>query len=121
MNPSKSHVLSQLSQFTGTEYYYPLWPKVLLTDGTKYLAETVGCYWLMDAIASHVMHLPNSEGFTSCNLTCANGSGNLVITDGNGNALAKQRIPYTDFPFGEMSLYACRNEDKWVILLPSEY
>ena len=35
MNTSKPHVLSQLSQFTGTEYYYPLWPKVMLTDGTK--------------------------------------------------------------------------------------
>ena len=121
MNSSKSHVLSQLSQFTGTEYYYPLWPKVLLTDGTKYLAETVGCYWLMDAIASHVMHLGSNEGFTSCSLTCTNGSGNLTITDGNGNVLAKQRIPYTDFPFNEISLYTCLNEDKWVILLPSEY
>jgi len=75
----------------------------------------------MDAIASHVMHLPNNECFTSCSLTCANGSGNLVITDGNGNTLAKKRIPYADFPFGEMGLYACLNEDKWVILLPSEY
>ena len=85
MNMTKHQLLNQLDQFTGTEHYYPLWPKVLLTDGTKYLAETVGCYWLMDAIASHVLHLPNSEGFTSCSLTCTNGSGNLVITDGNGN------------------------------------
>jgi hypothetical protein len=121
MNPSKSHVLNQLSQFTGTEYYYPLWPKVLLTDGTKYLAETVGCYWLMDAIASHVMHLPSNDAFTSCSLICTNGSGHLTITDGNGNVLAKQRIPYTDFPFNEINLYACLNEDKWIILLPSEY
>jgi len=75
----------------------------------------------MDAIASQVRALPTTARFSCCRLTCANGSGNLVITDGNGNTLAKQRIPYTDFPFGEINLYACRNEDKWVILLPSEY
>ena len=121
MNLTKHQILNQLDQFTSTEYYYPLWPNVMLTDGTKYLAETLGCYWLMDAIASHILHLPKKETFAGCKLVKANKGAELVIDDGNGNVLAKQRIPYTDFPFNEISLYACLNEYKWMILLPSEY
>jgi hypothetical protein len=41
-------LLSSLSQFTGTEKYYRLYSTVVLTDGTKYLSDTAGCYWLMD-------------------------------------------------------------------------
>jgi hypothetical protein len=50
-----------------------------------------------------------------------NGSAELIIDDGNGNILATQKIPYTDFPLDSMCLYACLNDDKWIILLPSEY
>ena len=112
MNLTKHQILNHLDQFTGTEYYYPLWPKVMLTDDTKYLAETVGCYWLMDGIASHILHLPKKETFAGCK---------LVIDDGNGNVLAKQHIRYTDFPLDSMRLYACWGEERWIIMLPSEY
>lgn len=121
MNITKHQLLNQLDQFTGTEYYYPLWPKVMLTDGTKYLAETVGCYWLMDAIASHVLHLPKKETFAGCKLVKAKQGAELVIDDGNGNVLAKQHIRYTDFPLHSIRLYACWGEERWIIMLPSEY
>ncbi|MFM7385679.1 MAG: DUF6876 family protein [Betaproteobacteria bacterium] len=29
----------------------------LLTDGTHYLVEQAGCYWLMDAVASHLAEI----------------------------------------------------------------
>ena len=44
---------AQLSHFTGTEKYYRISRRHLLTDGTKYLAKEAECFWLMDAIASH--------------------------------------------------------------------
>lgn len=34
---------AQLAQFTGTEHYYRIGPKHLLTDGTQYLAEKAAC------------------------------------------------------------------------------
>ena len=55
----KDFDLSQLSLFTGTEHYYRINRKCLLTDGTKYLAEGAGAFWLMDAAASYP--IPNSE------------------------------------------------------------
>ena len=44
----------QLAHFIGTEHYYRLTPSAVLTDGTKYLAEAAGAFWLMDAIASYL-------------------------------------------------------------------
>lgn len=43
-----------LTQFTGSENWYRhgLNPKVLFTDGAKYVADEGGAYWLLDIIAS---------------------------------------------------------------------
>ena len=43
-----------LALFTGTQQYYQLNRHVVLTDGTRYLADEAGAYWLMDAIASYL-------------------------------------------------------------------
>jgi len=48
-------IANNLSQFSGTGAYYrysPLFPFLLLTDGTRYLVEACNCYWLIDLIAS---------------------------------------------------------------------
>jgi hypothetical protein len=44
---------ADLRQFTGTENYYrhALNPKILFTDGAKYVADRGGAYWLLDLIA----------------------------------------------------------------------
>ena len=44
-------------------------------------------------------------------------TGVLTCDDGNGNIVYSKRIPFTDFPLQEISLYFCNN----TILLPSEY
>ena len=43
-----------LAQFTGTEKHYRISRRHLLTDGTKHLAEQGACFWMMDAVASHL-------------------------------------------------------------------
>jgi hypothetical protein len=54
---------AQLTQFTGTERYYRLNRKCLLTDGTKYLAESTGAFWLMDVAASYLLELGTADWF----------------------------------------------------------
>ena len=121
MNLTKSQLLNHLEQFIGTQYYYPLWPNVMLTDGTRYLADTAGCYWLMDAIASHLTGLPETSGFAHCKLTLDGQSAELAIDDGNGEQLAFQYTEWTDFPLPEIELFACWAGHFWVVMLPSEY
>ena len=112
----------ELAQFTGTEKYYRIYPEVVLTDGTKYLADEASCYWLMDLYASHLASVdPNIESFTCLKLTKRGLGAEILIEDGNTHALAKQQIEYTDFPLESFMFYAVWAGDFWVLMLRSEY
>jgi hypothetical protein len=54
---------SLLSQFTGTERYYRISRRHLLTDGAKYLAEQASCFWMMDAIFIHLVEIGTKDWF----------------------------------------------------------
>jgi len=124
---------AQLPLFTGTENWYKfnfLYPKALLTDGAKFLADNAGAYWLMEAIASHQKGIRNTgkdASFQVWTLTVhADRSCSLGCDDGNGHKLASQEIPYTDFPLSTIKLYAIYEGDPapstdLILLLPSEY
>ena len=111
---------SNLSQFIGTDNFYRITSRHILTDGSKYLAEQAQCYWLMDAIASH---LPKyfHDYFAVAELKVKGNSAKLTLDDGNGNVFARQSIEYTDFPLNEIKLYCSFDGEYWVIMLTSEY
>ena len=123
--------LSQLGQFTGTTAYYRwsvLFRSCVLTDGTRYLAEEAGAYWLMDCIASHQPKLLRHQDTRlremqfwtlavnrekhSAVLTC--------LADSGCPAAVEQKIEFTDFPLPEIKLYAAVGSPT-VVMLPSEY
>jgi len=111
---------SNLRKFIGTEKYYRITSRHLLTDGTKYLAEHAGCIWLMIAVASHLTSRI-TDHFAVVNMKVTGSSAHLTLDDGNGLIFAKQRIEYTDFPLPDIKLYCCHDRETWVIMLPSEY
>lgn len=119
---NKTITKSELAQFTGSEYYYRF-HDMLLTDGAKYLAEKAECFWLMDVIWSHATEKGwfGQEDFITCKLTVQDSVGNVVFDDGNGNILATQQIPFTDFPLDKITLYIVRGEHYFVVMLPGEY
>jgi hypothetical protein len=112
---------AMLTQFTGTEKYYRISRRHLLTDGTKYLAEEAECFWMMDAIASHVSEIGTNDWFVQIKVQVHGIKATMIYDDGNGKELARQEIPYTDFPMQAITLYACWDSEHWVIILPSEY
>jgi N-acetylglucosamine-6-phosphate deacetylase len=112
---------SILTQFTGTEHYYRLNRKCVLTDGTKYLAEAAGAYWLMDTAASYLLELGTADWFVLIRLVVNDSAALLTLEDGNGRIRARQEIPFTDFPANEQVLYAVWDGEHWVLMLPSEY
>jgi len=117
---SPKQLLCAFTQFTGTEHYYRIHPKVVLTDGAKFLSEEAGAYWLMDVIGSHLCLLNSEEYFTSCTLKVSGQSAKFLMDDGNGKVLAQQYIPHTDFPLPSIQLYGVWSDSYWVIMLPSE-
>jgi len=112
---------SQLAQFTGTQGYYRIGRRHLLTNGTKYLADRAACYWMMDAIASHLCEIGTADWFVLVRVHTKKTGATMVYEDGNGREHARQDIPYTDLPLAEITLYACWDGEHWVIMLPSEY
>jgi hypothetical protein len=77
-------------------------------------------YWLLDkiALAQRYAKRVAGEEFQVWTLKVKDDrTAQLTCDDGNGNVVYAKRIPFTDFPLEEISLYYC---DK-TILLPSEY
>ena len=111
----------ELEQFTGTTQYYRIDSKTLLTDGTHYLCEQAGAYWLITVFASYLHELELDEWFTVLKLDVTGSSAKVTISDGNDNVLATQEIDYTDFPLPSLTLYGCWDSEHWVLMLPSEY
>lgn len=119
-----------LPQFIGTTEWYryspQLFPRVLLTEGTKYIADSCQAYWLMDALSSYTPRIARHNQTFAVALLTMNGedAATLDITDDipANFVYAKQKIEYTDFPLPRgIKLFIARNGEDWVIMLPSEY
>ena len=109
-----------LSQFYGTESYHRtnlFTPKLVHTDGVQYFAETAGCYWLLDIIATEVYPLTKKEPFLSIKLGVADGQAHIRVEDGDCETLLKKDIEHTDCPEGSYEFFLTDN----VLMLTSEY
>lgn len=87
----------------GSETIYKHWLGLRYTDGIKFLAETCGAYWLIDAVASHQPMI--SESFQVWRLAPCLSKGRQrwaleawSDTPDKSKRLARQVIEYTDFP-----------------------
>lgn len=117
-----SNLQTELAYFTGTENWHrfnPLMRNLLATDGVMYLAEKAQCFWLLDIVGSlKLVNTCKNEEFITCKLVKdQKGGAKFTASDGNLKVLYTQKIPYTDFPLDEITLYFIDN----VVLLPSEY
>ena len=109
-----------LSQFTGTEAYHRTFmfnPKLVHTDGVQYFAETAGCFWFLDIVATDIFALTKKEPFLSIVLQAKNGSANIFIENGDCEVLETRTIEHTDCPDGEYAFFLTDN----VLMLTSEY
>ena len=118
----ETELLSALKQFTGSDQMVRLSRTVLLTEGTRYLAESAKCYWLFDVYASHLGTVDGGKDWFTClKIQSIQRTATVTIEDGNGHLLAEQRIEYTDFPLQAYTLYGCWVGEFWVLMLPNEY
>lgn len=109
-----------LCGFTGSECFYVLYPRVIMTEGVKYLCDQAQCYWLMDCLHSyqltqHVAREPFQVLDLAVNLEQRTGL--ISLTDGNDQVLFRQSLPFTDFPLVTIKLYYTDQ----TVMLPWEY
>lgn len=121
-----------LSGFIGTEHYYKDFLNILLTDGVKYLAENLKCYWLITDISSvyntDLIAEREKDGFFICRLKINKDDKTALleicrdIDDGKAvDLLYSQKYEYTDisenYDGDEIKFYLIDN----VLMLPREY
>ena len=99
-----------MAQFTGSETFYrfDLRGDVLITEGVKYVADTVGAYWLLDAIciANAYETKIRAEDFQLWVLSVNEDStATLTCDDGNGKVVYQQTLDFPDFPHPGIKLY----------------
>ncbi len=90
----------------GSNTFERHWTKALAsTDGVRFVADTCGAHWLIDAVASHQFDRKvRGEEFQVWTLK-TKGAGDrwntpwrLECEDGNGGRVTAQGIPFSDFP-----------------------
>ena len=125
MTSTATTLKADLAQFTGTEQVYRHMFGMKFTDGVKYMADVAKAYWLIDVIASHAQKRVNrSRPFMVARLVVKDGSATFTLHEDWSDsepkkfkAIARQRIPFTDFPLESIKFYVCSG----LIMLPSEY
>lgn len=109
-----------LLNFHGSEAFFRVYPKLIITEGVQYLCESAQCFWLLDAIWSYQMLKEvRNQYFQVINLSVdlEKRKGTIVVTDGNENEIHRQELDYTDFPLPSIRLYYTDD----TVLLPKEY
>ena len=115
----------KLTGFTGTINWYRHWTNLLsYTDGVKTLAESVGAFWLIDAIASWQFKPKVDQcDFQVWTLTVKDDqTATLQMQEDTGlQTVVTQQLVYTDFPVGTFFLWVEGAGQERVLLLPSEH
>ena len=115
----------KLTGFTGTINWYRHWTNLLsYTDGVKTLAESVGAFWLIDAIASWQIKPKVAQcDFQVWTLTVKDDqTAALQMQEDTGlQPVVTQQLVYTDFPVGVFKLWVEGSGQERVLLLPSEH
>ena len=90
---------------------------MLYTDGVQYFCEKAGCYWFLDIVATELFRLQRQHPFMVITLAADDGEADIFAEDGDGGAIYKRHINFTDAPDGTWRFYLIDN----IVLLPSEY
>jgi len=102
-----------------------LFPKVVITEGVEDLANRLGCYWLLDLIATWQTYDGKLRGedfqVWRLGLNEQDNGAVALCEDGNGRELHRTEMEYTDFPFHGLKLHCVKDErGGHTIMLPSE-
>jgi hypothetical protein len=92
-------------------------PKLVHTDGVQYFAETAGCFWFLDIVATEVYPLTKKEPFLAINMLVEDGQAKIAVEDGDLGLLFSKHIAHTDCPSGLYEFFLTDN----VLMLTSEY
>ena len=117
---TREELETALSGFIGSECFYRIYPRVIITDGVKFLCDQAQSYWLIDAVFSYQsIPLVAREPFQVLDLAVnlEQRTGLISVTDGTDQLLFRQKLDFTTFPLPALKLYYTDQ----TVMLPGEY
>jgi hypothetical protein len=120
---TSSELETNLAHFSGSETFtrYSILSKSMLTAGARYLADKGQCYWLFDAIQSH-LDQHNEDYVQSTLIVQKDSTATLELDDMDNNIIANQLLTYTTFPLTKIKIWSVKNQwGSYTHMLPSEY
>jgi hypothetical protein len=117
---SRQEILAIIKGATGTTQYHrfsmiEFFP--VITDGVFALAESAGCYWLLDVIGSYQRDERLDKHFQVWKLNVNPDKSAVVQGFNDMDLIITQEIESTDFPLDEIKFFL----EGGVLLLPSEH
>lgn len=123
---NQKEILEGLKQFYGTTQYFRVSPRLVLTDGMKYLCDSCECYWLADIVSSILFDNKILTYFKRQSPVVVsikkNDKGGFLVSVGNNEKkpIYTQEIESSDFPLDSFWFYVGDNGNFWVAMVPSE-
>lgn len=134
MKKEKSLTQPDLNTFIGGGQFYKQisLPRLVYSEGVKYLAECGEAYWLIAAIWAHlqtekvakaIVDEPRIESLHFWTLTVSSDNSAVLSAkmDSPFPPFIEQHIAYTDFPLTEARIWVSHDAEGWRLFLPSEY
>lgn len=125
---------ADLGQFTGSEQFYrhAFIRAVIMSEGIMYLREAGNCYWLIDAIGSHLISPEFKKAaakderisllhFWKLAVNPDHTAMLTAVADSDESPFITQELEYSDFPMESIDIWAARNGEGYTLMLPSEY
>lgn len=117
-----------LAHFTGTTQWHLTNrgmlgnPPLYATDGTLYVAQEGGAFWLLDIVWSVLPEVRRAEGRATAilDVDLSERCGTFKLFDRRGTLLYQQTIEYTDFPLPRLELVVTHEGDRGICCLPAE-
>ncbi len=111
---------SGLADYYGSETFTRHWANrnMLASEGVMFFVQNAGggAFWFWDIVATELMEIHKKEDFIHIWIHAKDGKAVLDADDGNGNALWRRMIDFTDCPEGDWQFYLENN----TFYLPSE-
>ena len=126
MKAQVNEILEGLQHFHGSEtiFQIPL-TRTRYTNGIKYLANAVECFWLITDTSIIAKSLMDKSYFITIDFKrlsieeqdAMGHEAVIIYSDGNDTVLEKHKYNFTDFPLDKLLLFFVDN----TLMLPNEY
>jgi hypothetical protein len=131
MKKSYAELKGIMRASSSTDAYYQMFAfcrAFVVTSGVKYFVEEAEAHWLIDVVGSYIPEIEKiGDYFFTVELDVDKEQENEGIfaifheISGKKTGVVKQNISYVDLPSGQYKFFLFHEEQRFIMICPSEY